>query len=111
MTLRGDARRREWLVIELRWNAHVKILFYLASASRLSRSSASLLSAPFVGNATATLVTQATSRCLGGSLLGPYGNRRAALISMRSGPWPHRPSRATDRVDSGLLLSQSDVVN
>jgi len=30
MTLRGDARRREWLVIKLTWNAHVKIMFYLA---------------------------------------------------------------------------------
>ena len=30
-------------------------------------------------------VTQAAARCLG-SLLGPCGNKRAALISLRSGP-------------------------
>jgi len=35
------------------------------------------------------------------SLLGPYGNRRAALISLRSGA--HLPRTATDRVDSGRL--------
>ena len=30
-------------------------------------------------------VTQAAARCLGSSLLGPFGNRRAALITLRSG--------------------------
>ena len=47
------------LVIELRRIAHVKIMFYLTLRRVcLSRSSASLLSAPFVGDVTAA-VTQA----------------------------------------------------
>ena len=44
------------IVIELRRNAHVNIMFYLALRRVcLSRSSASLLSAPFVGDVTAAL--------------------------------------------------------
>jgi len=38
-------------------------------------------------------------------------DRRAALISLKSGLRPRHQSRATDRVDSGLLLSESDVVS
>jgi len=47
----------ERLVIELLRNAHVKIMFYLALLHVcLSRSSASLLSAPFVGDVTADIL-------------------------------------------------------
>ena len=99
----------ERFVIELLRNAHVKIMFYLALLRRvcLSRSSASVLSAPFVGGVNAALLHKTAPRCLDSSLLGPCGNRRAALISLRSGPAV--PSRATGYVDSGLLLS--DVVS
>ena len=46
----------ERLVVELLQNAHVKIIFYLTLCRVcLSRSSASLLSAPFVGDVTAAL--------------------------------------------------------
>jgi len=37
---------------------------------------------------------------IGQILLGPSGNRRAALISLRSDPT--FPSRATDRIDSTI---------
>jgi len=33
---------------------------------------------------------QAAARCLGSALLGPCGNRRAALISLRSGQRPRQ---------------------
>ena len=55
-----------------------------------------------VGDVLTAAVTQAAGRCLDSSMFSPCGNMWAALISLRSEP---KRSRATDRVESGLLLT------